>query len=127
MKKKLFKAFLIICLLMFSLTLVSCSGSGASKGYKIRKEETKNFYVSNGLPEDTVIYDSCQYVKVVRDGSKDVYFYKANYTTLGRSYIEFFTWIDGDSSTEDSSEFAFNLAYKQVSNGEANGETGTVN
>ena len=82
MKKKLFKAFLIICLLMFSLTLVSCSGSGASKGYKLRKEETKNFYVSNGLPEDTVIYGSCQYVKVVRDGSRDVYFYKANYTTL---------------------------------------------
>lgn len=126
MKIYLKKAVSITMLLLFVISLFGCFRGGASEGYKLRKQETKDYYVQNGITKDVVNYTSCEYVSIVREDSKTVYFYKASYTTLDRNYIEYFAWIEGDSVTKDSSEYAYNLAYQSVMNGTASGKTGRL-
>ena len=98
-----------------ALLLSSCGGgNGAAKGYSLRKTETAEYYKSIGGTGKEVTYNSAAYVKVVRENSRDTYFYKANYTisssTLSKNFVEYFAWVDGDSSTTDSSDTAYNLA-----------------
>ena len=122
------RIFVGVCLAS-SLLLTACGGSGASKGYSIRKSEMAEYYESLGL-KDAIKYNSASYVQVVREGSKDVYFYKANYTvsvsTASGTYNEYFAWIDGDSYTQDSSDTAYNLAYSSVTSGAAKGSVGNL-
>ena len=132
MKNKINKIIALLLVMVFAVTLAGCSlGGGAKKGYKIRQEETSNFYAAlPGATGEEVTYLSCNYVSIVREGSKTVYFYEASYVAnIGSSSLpgtEYFAWIEGEESTEDSSKIAYQLAYSQVNKGEANGKIGSL-
>ena len=130
MKKFLTKVLMLLFVMLVTISFASCGTGGASKGYKIRQQEISEFYIGLGGTGDEVDYTSCTYVSVVREESKTVYFYEAYYTlTIGSnsmSNVEYFAWIEGNSYTDDSSRIAFQLAYKEVNNGSANGKIGTL-